>query len=98
MLRTRFATVEGRPVGVARPHTDVPLPVITLTALPAEDREAALRRSFEDDLRRSFDLSEDPPLRARLFELAPEAHVLLVVIHHIATDGTESRTPSTTAS
>ncbi|OKH92133.1 non-ribosomal peptide synthetase [Streptomyces uncialis] len=35
----------------------------------------------------AFDLAEEPPLRARLFRIAPEDHVLSVVLHHIAGDG-----------
>ncbi|MEV0249069.1 non-ribosomal peptide synthase/polyketide synthase [Nocardia sp. NPDC050712] len=34
----------------------------------------------------TFDLSQDTPLRARLFRVA-DAHVLLLVLHHIAADG-----------
>jgi amino acid adenylation domain-containing protein len=34
-----------------------------------------------------FDLRTDLPLRAYLFEIGPVDHVLLLVIHHVATDG-----------
>ena len=34
-----------------------------------------------------FDLAAQIPLRARLLRLGPEMHVLVVVTHHIATDG-----------
>ena len=34
-----------------------------------------------------FDLAAQIPLRARLLRLGPEMHVLVVVAHHIATDG-----------
>ena len=34
-----------------------------------------------------FDLAAQIPLRARLLRLAPAAHVLVVVTHHIAADG-----------
>ncbi|MEV6121631.1 amino acid adenylation domain-containing protein [Streptomyces sp. NPDC052077] len=38
-------------------------------------------------VREPFDLAHDLPVRARLLRLAPERHVLVLVVHHIACDG-----------
>ncbi len=46
--------------------------------LPALLREAA---SY------AFDLTRDIPVRAWLFETAPDSHLLLLTAHHIAADG-----------
>ncbi|MFF4139715.1 amino acid adenylation domain-containing protein, partial [Streptomyces mirabilis] len=34
-----------------------------------------------------FDLAEEIPVRVSLFEVNPESHVLVIVLHHIAADG-----------
>ena len=53
---------------------------------------AALGQALAEAAGRGFELAVEPPLRAQLFELAPNAagereHVLLLVLHHIAGDG-----------
>ncbi|WXG67952.1 amino acid adenylation domain-containing protein [Rhodococcus sovatensis] len=40
---------------------------------------------------RGFDITDRPPVRASVFRLAPDRHVLLVVTHHIAADGWSMR-------
>jgi amino acid adenylation domain-containing protein/non-ribosomal peptide synthase protein (TIGR01720 family) len=81
-LRTVFPQVEGTPCQLvldaraARPSLRV-----------TETTETALPEMLATAARRGFDLATEAPLRAELFTLAPDEHVLLVVLHHIASDG-----------
>ncbi|MBW8827916.1 MAG: AMP-binding protein, partial [Burkholderiales bacterium] len=56
--------------------------------LPLVDvAEAELPASLELAARHGFDLARDLPLRATLFRIHPEQHVLLLLLHHAAGDG-----------
>jgi amino acid adenylation domain-containing protein len=87
VLRTRFALRAGRPVAVIDPDHRLDPKVSDLAALPPPGREAALREQMAAEVRRPFDLGAAPPIRARLFALAERDHVLLLLVHHIVTDG-----------
>jgi hypothetical protein len=63
------------------------LSVINLEAAPEADRMGAALQLAHDEVRRPFDLSAAPLLRATLIRLAPAEHVLVVAVHHIAGDG-----------
>ncbi|WP_308457573.1 condensation domain-containing protein, partial [Streptomyces sp. B226SN101] len=45
-----------------------------------------LSERLEEAARYAFDLTVDVPIRATLFELGPDEHALLLLVHHIATD------------
>ena len=64
-----------------------PLPIIDLTATPEADREAEARRRIDAEASRPFDLARGPMLRAGLIKLSEEDHIILVTMHHIASDG-----------
>ncbi|MEU2912238.1 amino acid adenylation domain-containing protein [Streptomyces massasporeus] len=49
--------------------------------------ERELPTALERAARYPFDLATEPPVRADLFRLAHDEHVLLLVVHHIAGDG-----------
>ncbi|MGW5048879.1 condensation domain-containing protein, partial [Streptomyces griseoluteus] len=87
ILRTRYALADG---GEARQVIDPPrpaeLPVTDLGAQPGEERERQLRGLVDQEIARPIDLGRQWPVRARLFRLAADEHVLTVTFHHIACD------------
>ncbi len=89
VLRTSFSTDhDGRPrQSVRSVRFDLPLPLIDLSQLAPETRADAARRLIASAALVPFDLKEAPQLRAALYRLAPDEHVLFVNLHHIASDG-----------
>ncbi|WP_049576268.1 non-ribosomal peptide synthetase, partial [Streptomyces sp. SBT349] len=81
-LRTVFPDEAGVPWQRVLDRADVHVD-LTVTSVTEDRVEAALTAAA----RRLFDLATEPPLRVELLRLAPESHVLLVVLHHIAGDG-----------
>jgi hypothetical protein len=84
-LRTLFAAVEGIPQQLVVPAEQVDLgwQVVDAAGWPASRLEEAIATAVRDP----FDLANQIPLRARLFRVADEEHVLVAVVHHIAADG-----------
>ena len=87
VLRSTFSSPDGIPLQTCREATPVRMRERDLSDVDADMREATLARLIHEELRRPFTLARDEMLRAVLFRLAGDVHVLLLTIHHIATDG-----------
>ncbi|MYM86939.1 amino acid adenylation domain-containing protein [Rugamonas sp. FT82W] len=88
ILRTSFVAADGVPVQrVAGPGQAAPLLERDLSYLPPEDQAAARGALYAAEIARPFDLAAGPLFRALLLRLAPETHELLLIQHHIVSDG-----------
>ncbi|MEU8928165.1 amino acid adenylation domain-containing protein, partial [Kitasatospora sp. NPDC048545] len=83
VLRTVFPAVDGEPRQRVLPVERAGFALVTAEAAG----EAELAGEVARVLGHPFDLHEEIPIRATLFAVAPEEHVLAVVVHHIAGDG-----------
>ena len=89
-LRTTFRLVDGEPVQVVAPELAMQLPIADRTEVPLVDRDTEIQRLVQIQAGLPFDLERGPLLRAQLVRLAPDEHVLILVVHHIVFDGWSS--------
>ncbi|GLU50313.1 non-ribosomal peptide synthetase [Nocardiopsis ansamitocini] len=82
-LRTVFPDLDG----VAHQHVLAPEEAAPPLLMSFPGSEEALRAEMARVAGTGFDLVHQTPLRAHLFRLRPDEHVLLLVLHHIAGDG-----------
>src|SRR6185369_3097103 len=85
-LRTTFSVIDDQPVQVIAPPSALTLPVVDVSELPKEEREAKARGLAAEEAARPFSLSEGPLLRASLVRLGAEEHIALFTLHHIISD------------
>jgi len=86
-LRATFANTGEGPVQRIAPAGPFTLPVTDLTGLPDAEREGEARHLVKQEAYRPFDLERGPLFRARLLRMGEATHGLLVVMHHIISDG-----------
>jgi amino acid adenylation domain-containing protein len=86
-LRTTFVEEQGQPVQRIALESAVEVGVTDLEQLPEQERRAEADRLAMEETKRPFDLSRGPLFRARVFRLDEQEHVLVLVMHHIVTDG-----------
>ncbi|OBJ16937.1 amino acid adenylation domain-containing protein [Mycobacterium colombiense] len=84
-LRTLYVAPEGIPqqTVVAAERADLHWMVVDAAGWSAD----RLAEAIDTAAHHTFDLAAEIPLRATLFRLADEEHVLVAVVHHIAADG-----------
>src|SRR5207302_5326079 len=87
-LRTVFSLEGGEPVQKVIAFEEVPLEMADLSDNKGEqNRELEARWLAEQEAAWVFDISRGPLFRLKLLRLSDQDHVLLVVMHHLVSDG-----------
>ena len=86
-LRTTFTVVDGEPAQVVQDIGRFELPIEDLRGLETDAQAEQVARRSRDEAERPFDLTGDLLLRGALVRLGEHEHVLLLTMHHIASDG-----------
>jgi amino acid adenylation domain-containing protein len=81
-LRTVFEEIDGTPV-----QRVLPLPEADLALHVIDCGENRLTEVLRGEVQQVPDLDRDLPVRVSLLRSAPDRHVLVIVVHHIACDG-----------
>ncbi|MFD6919544.1 amino acid adenylation domain-containing protein [Streptomyces sp. NPDC059944] len=81
-LRTVFQEIDGSSAQVVLGTDAVDVELHRIACAAAE-----LDKALRDAGQYAFDLSAELPLRTTLFTVGPDEHVLLLLVHHIASDG-----------
>lgn len=81
-LRTLLPAVDGEPIQHILPAADAPS-LLLAVEVPADRLEPVI----DAEIRRPFDITREIPLRAVLLRTSPQRSVLVITMHHIATDG-----------
>ncbi|MFD2765840.1 non-ribosomal peptide synthetase [Micromonospora eburnea] len=85
-LRTTITVVDGEPVQRISARLDVRIERAALPS-PGTDGEDALRRRMAEAVRQPIDLTAGPLWRMTLYSDGAARHALLLVVHHLVTDG-----------
>ena len=85
-LRTTFAAVSGQPMQVISPDSQINLQILELQHLPPEQRQTEAQKITAAESLRPFNLSTGPLMRVSILRLTDSEHILLLNMHHIASD------------
>src|SRR6202790_150884 len=87
VLRSVFLVDHGEPTVTLGPQRESDFSFIDLSGLSRSEKTTAIEQQTLAEARRPFELAKDLMLRAALFRLLETEHVLVLTMHHIASDG-----------
>ncbi|MDP1666746.1 MAG: amino acid adenylation domain-containing protein [Methylobacter sp.] len=87
VLRTCFVEQDGELLQIIRASMPFECALVTLPTYPQENRDSEIQRLLHTESHKPFNLKETPLIRALLFKISEQEHILLVIIHHIVSDG-----------
>jgi amino acid adenylation domain-containing protein len=85
-LRTTFMVEDGQPLQAIAPSATIPLHIVDLHHLGADDRDLEAKSIINAALKHAFDLASGPLLRVTILVLSETEHILLINMHHIICD------------
>ncbi|NVJ15426.1 non-ribosomal peptide synthase/polyketide synthase, partial [Myxococcus sp. AM010] len=86
-LRTTFQSNGGAPVQIIAAESEVQLRAVDLSGLSGAERTSEAQRLIAEEAALPFSLTRGPLLRTGLLKLSEQEHVLVLVMHHIVSDG-----------
>ena len=87
ILRVSLTNVKGKPVQVIAPFEEWRLRVFDLFGTAKSDRWNEVIRYATKEAQRPFDLTQGPLLRAAAWQIDVNDYLLVLVMHHIVSDG-----------
>jgi amino acid adenylation domain-containing protein len=87
VLRAKILLDSGTPRMAVDSGLHLDLPVIDLRPDPEQERRIRSRELADEEVRRPFDLTQGPLVRAKLLRLAEREHIFVLTMHHIVSDG-----------
>lgn len=87
ILRTRFVNEDGHPIPIIADSLKIPLSITQAPELPETEMEEFVRQFAADKAVVPFFLQTGPLLRTYLLKISPMEHRLIIVTHHIISDG-----------
>jgi amino acid adenylation domain-containing protein len=86
VIRTNYLTVDDQPIQVINPPAPVKLEIIDLQQATITEQQTQVQAYLYQASRKPFNLAADLMLRCCLVQLAPNQHIFLATMHHIASD------------
>ncbi len=86
-LRTTFPVIDGEPMQSVHPPAKATLKLMDLSRLPAPKNEAERARLLHAEAKQPFSLEDFPLSRWSLVRISGREHFLIIVMHHIISDG-----------
>jgi amino acid adenylation domain-containing protein len=86
ILRAEFHEERDAPILNVLPSRSIAVSTIDLSTVPAGSRETRALQLLSGEIRKAFDLSRGPLIRAQLVRLASAEHIFLLIAHSIVCD------------
>ncbi|HZD48843.1 MAG TPA: amino acid adenylation domain-containing protein [Silvibacterium sp.] len=86
-LRTRFLQEEGVPYAIVEDARDWQAEFVDYSFLPRDMQQDEVLRFAQEAARTPFSLERGSLCRATLLRKSPDQHVIVLVMHHIISDG-----------